>query len=58
MGSNHRVNIELGADLQQEYEYWLEVKKSLCIERSINSFLNYIHHYGTHNNPRNPDDAD
>ena len=58
MGTNRRVNIELGADLQEEYEYWLEVKKSLCIQRSINSFLNYIHYYGTHNTPWTPDDAD
>ena len=55
MGTNRRVNIELGPDLQEEYEYWLEAKRSLCVERSINSFLNYIHHYGTHNNPKNPD---
>lgn len=58
MGSIRRVNIELGQDLQEEYEYWLEVKKSLCIERSINSFLNYIDYYGTFNNPKTPDDLD
>ena len=58
MGTNRRVNIELGPDLQDEYEYWLEAKRSLCVERSINSFLNYIHYYGTHDNPKNPDDAD
>ena len=49
------VNIELGKDLQEEYESWLECKKSLGIERTINNFLNYIHHYGTFKHPRIPD---
>ena len=31
MGTNRRVNIELGEDLQDEYEFWLEAKKSLCV---------------------------
>jgi hypothetical protein len=58
MGTNRRrVNIELGPDLQDEYEYWLEAKRSLCTERSINSFLNFISVYGTHNNPKDPDKA-
>ncbi len=55
MGTNRRVEIELGSDLQDEYEYWLEAKRSLCTERSINSFLNFISVYGTHNNPKDPD---
>jgi hypothetical protein len=55
MGTNRRVNIELGSDLQDEYEYWLEVKRSLCVERSINSFLNFISIYGTNNDPKDPD---
>ena len=38
-GTNRRVNIELGPDLQDEYEYWLEAKRSLCVERSIINFL-------------------
>ncbi len=57
MGTNRRVEIELGSDLQDEYEYWLEAKRSLCTERSINSFLNFISIYGTHNNPKDPDKA-
>jgi hypothetical protein len=49
------VNIELGKDLQQEYESWLECKKSLGIERTINNFLHYNHNYGTFKHPRTPD---
>jgi len=52
-----KVSIELGKDLQSEYESWLECKKSLGVERTINNFLHYIHNYGTFNNPRNPDDT-
>ena len=50
------VNIELGPDLQLEYESWLAVKESLGIHRTINNFLYYTHNYGTFANPRNPDD--
>ena len=50
------VNIELGEDLQLEYESWLAVKESLGIERTINKFLYYTHNYGTFANPRIPDD--
>ena len=50
------VKIELGADLQLEYESWCEVKRSLGIERTINNFLYYTYNYGTFANPRNPDD--
>lgn len=57
MGSNRRISIELGPDLQQEYEYWLEAKRSLCVERSINSFLNFISIYGTFNDPKDPDET-
>jgi len=51
-----KINIELGPDLQEEYENWLTAKESLGIERSINNFLYYIHNYGTFKHPRNPDD--
>jgi len=50
------VNIELGPDLQLEYESWMAVKESLGIHRTINNFLYYTHNYGTFANPRNPDD--
>ena len=50
-----KATVELGSDLQEEYESWLEYKKSLGIERTINNFLNYIHHYGTFKHPRTPD---
>lgn len=50
------VKIELGPDLQLEYESWLAVKESLGIERTINNFLYYTHNFGTFANPRTPPD--
>jgi len=55
-GNTMKVTLELGADLQLEYQSWLDVKESLGIERSINNFLYYTYNYGTFANPRNPDD--
>ena len=55
-GSTMKVTLELGEDLQLEYQSWLDVKASLGIERSINNFLYYTYNYGTFANPRNPDD--
>ena len=52
------VRIDLGQDLQEEYEFWLAAKQALGVERSINNFLYYIHNYGTFKHPRNPDDND
>ena len=49
------ASIELGPDLQEEYESWLAVKESLGIHRTINNFLYYTHNYGTFKHPRNPD---
>ena len=53
-----KVQIELGEDLQLEYQSWLDVKQSLGIKRSINNFLYYTYNYGTFANPKNPDDND
>jgi hypothetical protein len=50
-----KIEIALGEDLQHEYESWLACKESLGIERSINSFLNYIYHYGTFQYPQLPE---
>ena len=50
------AKIELGPDLQEEYQNWLDVKESLGIERSINNFLNYIDQYGTFKNPKIPEE--
>ena len=52
------VTIELGEDLQLEYQSWLDVKESLGIKRSINNFLYYTYNYGTFANPKNPDEND
>jgi len=51
------VTIQLTEDLQLEYESWLDVKESLGIEKSINSFLYYTYNYGTFANPRNPNNT-
>ena len=51
-----KVTIELGPDLQLEYQSWLDVKESLGIDRSINNFLYYTYNYGTFANPKNPDE--
>jgi len=45
------VRIKLGKELQDDYLSWLEVKKSLNVERSINNFLHYVHWYGTYAEP-------
>lgn len=50
------IKLELGSDLQLEYQSWLDVKESLGIERSINNFLYYTYNYGTFANPKNPDE--
>ena len=51
-----KVTIELGQDLQIEYQSWIDVQKSLGIERSINSFLYYTYNYGTFANPKTLDE--
>ena len=51
-----KVTLELGPDIQLEYESWLAVKESLGIERSINNFLYYTYNYGTFTDPKNPDE--
>ena len=51
-----KVKIDLGPDLQVEYQSWLDVKESLAIDRTINNFLYYTYNYGTFANPKNPDE--
>lgn len=53
-----KVEIELGPDLQLEYESWLAVKESLGIERSINNFLYYTYNFGTFANPKIDDTSE
>jgi len=54
--SEMEVKIILGEDLQEDYLSWIAVKESLDIDRSINSFLHYIHYYGTFKNSKIPKD--
>ena len=43
------VKIPLTNELEQEYQDWLEIKHSLGIQRSLKSFLYFIHNYGIPN---------
>jgi len=43
------AKIPLIDTLEQEYQDWLEIKKSLSIKRSLKSFLYFIHNYGIPN---------
>tara|TARA_A100001201_G_scaffold10413_1_gene14710 strand:+ start:1055 stop:1222 length:168 start_codon:yes stop_codon:yes gene_type:complete len=49
------VTIELGAELQREFEIYLECCKSLGVSPRINALLNFIHNYGTFDNPKEPE---
>ena len=46
------VTIELGADLQLEFQCYLDCCESLEVSPRINAFLNYTHNYGTYQNPK------
>ena len=43
------VKIALTDALEEEYQDWLEIKRSLGIKRTIKSFLYFIHNYGIPN---------
>ena len=43
------VKIPLTNELEQEYQDWLDIKHSLGIQRSLKSFLYFIHNYGIPN---------
>jgi hypothetical protein len=47
-----RVDLELGPDLQEDYESWVECCRSLDRPININSFLSYIDYFGTYTNPK------
>ena len=40
------ASIALTPELEQEYQDWLEIKRSLGIKRTLKSFLYFIHNYG------------
>jgi len=52
------ITITLNKDLQDEFESYLEVCKSLEFPPRINGFLNYIYNYGTCKNPKEPQEWD
>ncbi len=43
------AEIALTDTLEQEYQDWLEIKRSLGIKRTLKSFLYFIHNYGVPN---------
>lgn len=46
------VSVTLGKDLDHEFKSYTECCKSLGVDVRINSFLNYVHEYGTYANPK------
>ena len=46
------VWIKLCQDLDDEFKSYTECCQSLGVDVKINSFLNYIHLYGTYANPK------
>jgi len=46
------VTIELGVDLQDEFQCYLDCCESLGVSPRINAFLNYIFNYGTYTHPK------
>ena len=40
------ASIALTPELEQEYQDWLEIKRSLGIKCTLKSFLYFIHNYG------------
>ena len=52
LAMSKKVEVELGADLQEDFESFLEVCASLEIKPRINSFLYYVSNFGTYNKPK------
>jgi hypothetical protein len=50
------VSIELGSDVQDDYESWIDCCISLDRPININSFLSYIDYFGTYQKPKDPVD--
>jgi hypothetical protein len=47
-----KVEVELGADLQEDFESFIAVCESFGIKPRINSFLYYVSNFGTYANPK------
>jgi len=50
------VNIELGEDIDEDFQSWYECCLSLDVVPNINKFLYYVNYYGTYRNQRIPTD--
>jgi len=48
------VKLELGPDIQEDYESWVDCCRSLDSPINIISFLSYIDYFGTYTNPKDP----
>ena len=52
---SRKVEIELGPDLQEDFESFLDVCESFGIKPRINSFLYYVSNFGTYQSERSKD---
>jgi len=52
---SRKVEIELGPDLQEDFESFLAVCDSFGINPRINSFLYYVSNFGTYQSERSKD---
>jgi hypothetical protein len=50
-----KVEVELGPDLQEDFESFLAVCQSLDIKPRVNSFLYYVSNFGTYQSERSKD---
>ena len=55
LAMSRKVEVELGPDLQEDFESFLAVCDSLEIKPRINSFLYYVSNFGTYNSERSKD---
>ena len=46
------TSIELGEDIDKDFNSWYNCCISLGVTPNINKFLKYIHNYGTYQSPK------
>ena len=55
LAMSKQVTVELGPDLQEDFESFLAVCDSFGIKPRINSFLYYVSNFGTYQSERGTD---
>jgi len=55
LAMSRKVEIELGPDLQEDFESFLAVCDSFGIKPRINMFLYYVSNFGTYKQERSED---